>query len=250
MGRFDDKVALLTGAASGIGRATALQLSSEGGRIFAVDVNEAGLAETADRVRKGGGEIEVARCDVRERQACFDTVAAAAARFGRLDVLGNIAGVNRFTHFHEMDAETWELLRGVNLDGVIYMTQAAIPHLLESEGSVVNIASQATFIGQAYTGGYCATKGAVGQLTKALAMEYARKKVRFNAIAPGGVDTEMNETLQLPPEVNGKLIQRFASFRGACPPEEIARVFAFLASGESPYTHGAIWPVDGGTTAG
>lgn len=250
MSRFEGKVALLTGAASGIGRATALRLASEGAQVMGLDVNEVGLAETGDAVKAAGGEFAGRVCDVSSREACFAAVDAVIERFGRLDVLGNIAGVNRFAHFHEMSEADWNLLKGVNIDGVFYMCQAAIPRLRESKGNIVTIASVASLRGQAYTAAYSATKGAVANLVRSLAMEYVRQDIRINAIAPGGVDTAMNVSLQIPEGANGKLIQRYASFRGGCAPEEIAQVFALLASEDVPYVHGAIWTIDGGTTAG
>ncbi len=250
MKRFENKVALLSGAASGIGRATALRLASEGASIFGIDLNEDGLAQTADQVKAGGGVMAWARCDVSQRAQCRSVVDAAVAEFGQLDVLGNIAGVNRFAHFHEMSEDTWNLLSGVNLNGVVWMCQAAIPKLLETEGAIVNLASSAALIGQAYTAAYCATKAGVAQLTKALAMEYARSGIRINAIAPGMVNTEMNQGLDIPSDINPKLMQRYASFRGGCEPAEVAAVFAFLASADGRFVHGAIWPIDGGSTAG
>jgi len=250
MSRFEGKVALLTGAASGIGRATAQVLAAEGALVLGLDVNEAGLAETAESVRAAGGTMETRLCDVSSREACFAAVDAVVDRFGKLDILGNIAGVNRFAHFHEMSEADWALLRGVNIDGPFFMCQAAIPKVLETNGNIVTIASVASLRGQAYTAAYSMTKGAVANLIRSLAMEYVRTGIRINGIAPGGVDTGMNVGIEFPEGVNGKLVQRYASFRGGCPPEEIARVFAFLASDEAPYVHGAIWTVDGGTTAG
>ncbi len=250
MRRFEGKVALLSGAASGIGRATALQLAGEGASLLGIDLNQDGLEETAKRVAAEGGQMEWRRCDVTDRDACREAVDAAMSSFGRLDVLGNIAGVNRFAHFHEMTPETWELLLSVNLTGVVWMCQAAIPKLIETEGSIVNLASSAALIGQAYTAAYCATKAGVAQLTKALAMEYARTGIRVNAIAPGMVATEMNVGIEIPDDINPKLMSRYASFRGACQPEEIARLFAYLASDDARFAHGAIWAIDGGSTAG
>ena len=186
MSRFEDKVALLTGAASGIGRATALQLASEGASVLGVDVNQEGLEETASLVREAGGNIHVQTCDVRSRQACFDAVDDAVGRFGKLDILGNIAGVNRFAHFHEMSEEEWNLLRSVNIDGVFFMCQAAIPKVIEAKGNIVTIASVAALRGQAYTAAYSATKGAVANLVRSLAMEYVKEDIRINAIAPVG----------------------------------------------------------------
>jgi NAD(P)-dependent dehydrogenase (short-subunit alcohol dehydrogenase family) len=250
LGRFDGKVALLTGAASGIGRATAVRLASEGGSIFGVDINEQGLEETAKQITDAGGQMKFGFCDVTKRDECFAAVASTVTAFGKLDVLGNISGVTRFRHFHELTEEDWNLIIGVNLSGVAFMCQAAIPHLLETEGNIINIGSTASLMGQAYCVPYCASKGGVALLTRALAMEYVKKGIRVNAIAPGGVVTDMIIGVKFPEEVDTKLAQRYASFRGLCQPEEIAAVFAFLASDEARYVHGAIWTADGATTAG
>jgi NAD(P)-dependent dehydrogenase (short-subunit alcohol dehydrogenase family) len=130
------------------------------------------------------------------------------------------------------------------------MCQAAIPHLLETEGNIINIASTASSMGQAYTVAYCASKGGVAQLTRALAMEYITKGIRVNAIAPGGVETEMTVGMKFPEGMDPKLVERYTAFRGMCQPEEIATVFAFLASDDARNVHGAVWAADGGTTTG
>jgi meso-butanediol dehydrogenase / (S,S)-butanediol dehydrogenase / diacetyl reductase len=250
MTRLTGKVALLTGAASGIGRATALRLAAEGAVVVGVDLDEAGLAATAAEVHEAGGCMDARRCDVTRRADCFEAVAAALEAHGRLDALGNVAGVNRFAHFHQLSEEDWRLIVDVNLTGVAFMCQAAIPPLLESAGSIVNLVSVAAFKGQAYTAAYCASKGGVLQLTRSLAVEYARSGLRVNAIAPGGVDTEMNRGIQFPDDTDWKLVERYLPLRGLLQPDEIARVFAFLISDDASSVHGAVWTVDGGVTAG
>jgi NAD(P)-dependent dehydrogenase (short-subunit alcohol dehydrogenase family) len=250
MANLAGRVALLTGAASGIGRAVALRLARDGAAVFGVDVDEAGLAETAERVRAAGGRMDVRRCDVTRRAECTAAVGAALAAHGRLDALGNVAGVNRFAHFHAMSEEDWRLVLDVNLTGVAFMCQAAIPALLESAGSIVNLVSVAAFRGQAYTAAYCASKAGVLQLTRALAIEYARSGMRVNAIAPGGVATEMHHGIRFPEPTDWKLVERYLPLRGMLQPDEVASVFAFLISDEARSVHGAVWCVDGGVTAG
>jgi NAD(P)-dependent dehydrogenase (short-subunit alcohol dehydrogenase family) len=250
MQRFADKIALVTGAASGIGRATAVRLASEGAGVYGADLDEAGLEETAALVAGVGGRMEGGGFDLRRRTDCFAAVEAAVSAFGRLDALANIAGVSRFHIFTEMPEEDWDLLMAINLKAVAFTCQAAIPYLLESRGAVVNAASVAGLVGQAYTVAYCASKGGVVQLTRALAMEYVETGLRVNAVAPGGVETPMNENLRFPDAMDWKLVKPYMGRRGMAKPEEIAAAVAYLASDEARFVHGAILSVDGGVAAG
>jgi NAD(P)-dependent dehydrogenase (short-subunit alcohol dehydrogenase family) len=250
MGRFDGKVALLTGAGSGIGQATTLRLASEGAAVFAVDINPVGLDETSKLASDQGSTITTHVADVSSREACRSAVDAVIAEFGRLDVLGNIAGIARCHHFTDVTAEEWALMSGVNVEGPIWLSQAAIPHLLETDGNIVNIASNAGLMGQAYTVPYCITKGAIIQLTRALAMEYVKTKLRVNAIAPGGVDTTLSRTFQIPSDVDFTLMAPYTGFRDMAQASEIAALFAFVASDEARNIHGAVLSADSGLTAG
>jgi NAD(P)-dependent dehydrogenase (short-subunit alcohol dehydrogenase family) len=250
MARFDEKVALLTGAGSGIGRATALRLAAEGAKVFGVDINAATVEETADMVKAAGGDMVTKALDVSVRDECLDAVADCIAAFGRLDVLGNIAGIARADHFTAMTEETWNRMLGVNLSGVVWMAQAAVPHLLETNGNIVNIASNAGLMGQAYTVHYCATKGAVVNFTKALAMEFIKTKLRVNAIAPGGVMTTLTQTYQAPSDIDFELMAPYVGHRGMAEAGEIAGLFAFLASDDAKSVTGSIYSMDNGVTAG
>jgi NAD(P)-dependent dehydrogenase (short-subunit alcohol dehydrogenase family) len=250
MRRFEGKAALVTGAASGIGRATALRLAEEGAAIHGVDLDEAGLAETASLVQAAGGKMSASRHDLSRRDACFAAVDAAHASLGRLDVLGNIAGISRFHLFEELPESDWNLMVAVNLSAVLWTSQAALPQLVESKGAIVNVASVAGLIGQAYTVAYCATKGGVVQLTRSLAMEYIERGVRVNAVAPGGVDTPMNRTMHFPKAMDWKLVKPYMGRRGMAQPGEIAAAIAYLASDEARFVHGAILSIDGGVAAG
>jgi NAD(P)-dependent dehydrogenase (short-subunit alcohol dehydrogenase family) len=250
MQRFADKIALVTGAASGIGRATAVRLASEGASVYGADLDEAGLEETETLVSRAGGRMQGGRFDLRRRADCFAAVEAAVSAYGRLDALANIAGVGRFHIFTEMPEEDWDLLMAINLKAVAFTCQAAIPHLLESRGAIVNAASVAGLVGQAYTVAYCASKGGVVQLTRALAMEYVETGLRVNAVAPGGVETPMNENLRFPEAMDWKLVKPYMGLRGMAKPEEIAAAVAYLASDEARFVHGAILSIDGGVAAG
>ncbi len=246
MTRFDGRVAALTGAASGIGRATAIRLAAEGATVVGLDIDEAGLARTTE----AAGSMDTIVCDVADRAACHAAVEQVVADHGHLDVFGNIAGVARSQHVPDVTEQDWDQMVAVNLSGVFWCAQAAIPHLLKVDGVLINIASNAGLMGQAYTVPYCATKGAVVNMTRALAMEYAKTGLRVNAIAPGAVQTPLVDNYQLPEEIDFSLMAGYIGLRERSRPEDIAAFFAFLASDEARQVHGAILSVDAGLTAG
>jgi NAD(P)-dependent dehydrogenase (short-subunit alcohol dehydrogenase family) len=250
MGRFEDKVSLITGAASGIGRAVCERFASEGARVFATDVDGDGLTQTEALVRDTGGIIQVGVFDITGRAQCFAAVQAAVDVFGRLDVLANVAGIVRFSHSHETSEEEWNLVHAVNVSGPFFLSQAAIPHLIESGGNIVNVASNAGLAGQAYTAAYCSSKGALVQLTRSLAMEYMKKEIRINAVAPGGTSTPLVENVRFPEAIDMSLVRRYTGMRGMSQPEEIAGAVAYVASEEARSVHGAILSIDNGMTAG
>lgn len=250
MNRFQDKVVLVTGAASGMGRASCIRLATEGAAVFGIDIDEKGLLESAEIVNSAGGKMEHAVCDVSGRENCFNAISQAVECFGKLDVLVNVAGIVRFGHSHEVSEQEWNLVLAINLSGPMFLSQAAIPHLLKSEGNIVNIASNAGLMGQAYTAAYCASKGGLIQLTKAMAMEYIKTPVRINAVCPGGTDTEMVEGAKLPDQVDFDLLSRYIGLRGNGKPEDIASMIAYIASDEAKMVHGSIISVDNGMMAG
>lgn len=250
MTRFEGKVALITGAASGIGRATCERLASEGAQIFGVDINNDGLAETESLIKEAGGRIAVMTGDVTTRAGCFEIVDAAVAANGKLDVLANIAGIVRFAAATNVTEEEWRLIHAVNLDGPFFLSQAAIPHLIETKGNIVNMASNAGLMGQAFTTAYCSSKAGLVNLTKALAIEYVNQGIRVNAIAPAGTTTSLTESIEFPPDMDFELMQRYVGLRGMSDASEIAAAVAYIASDEAKSVHGSIFSIDNGIMAG
>jgi NAD(P)-dependent dehydrogenase (short-subunit alcohol dehydrogenase family) len=246
MGRFEGKVALVTGAGFGIGRAIALRLSEEGASVFGVDIDGERLNETRD---SASGAVVVHQADLADEDACPSAVAACLGRFGRLDVLGNVAGIYIAEHTPNMTREQYRRLMAVNLDAYFFLAQAAIPHLLDTDGNIVNIASNAGLQGVPYSAAYCMSKGGVIQLTRSLAVEYLKTRLRVNAIAPAGTNTGIPATISFPDDIDPDLARRMGGHRGMAEAEEIAAVFAFLASDESRSVTGAVYTVDNGLTA-
>jgi NAD(P)-dependent dehydrogenase (short-subunit alcohol dehydrogenase family) len=175
-------------------------------------------------------------------------VAVAVAEFGRLDVLGNVAGIYRPSHTSETSIEHYRQTMAVNLDGPFFLSQAAIPHLLDSGGNIINIASNSGIQGVPYSAAYAASKGGIIQLTRSLAVEFIKKPLRVNCIAPAGTRTNIAATVQFPEERDPDLSRRMAGYRGITEPEEIAALFAFLASAEARSITGAVYVVDNGLT--
>lgn len=245
---FEGKRVLVTGAASGIGRATAIRFAAEGAQVTIGDRNAAGLEETAAMMASAP---VVQPFDAVDPESCRQLVAAAAAN--GLDVLCNIAGILKWGPSEKFAVADFELVLKINTTAVFAISQAALPHLVRSQGVIVNTASAAGLTGIAYNAAYSASKHAVVGLTKSLAVEYAAKGVRVNAICPGMVETPM--TAQIPPmegDMDWALVMRNAPklLNGSCAPEDIADLFAFLASSKARKITGATFTVDGGQLAG
>lgn len=244
------KTALVTGAASGLGRATALRLSEVGANLFLVDMNLDGVEETARLAAEKGVQAVVHAADLSDPDACREVVSLAAERFGRLDALCNIAGIIKMANSETMPREDWDKTIAINLSAPFFLSQAAIPHLLQSEGAIVNCASSAAFIGEAYAAAYCASKAGVMNMTKAMAMEYSRKPIRINAVAPGGMMTNIANNMTMPQDAEMDLIKRYSGLRGLVEVEDVADLIVMLASPAGRSYHGACISIDAGITAG
>jgi NAD(P)-dependent dehydrogenase (short-subunit alcohol dehydrogenase family) len=249
MGQFDGQVALVTGAGSGLGRATAKQLATEGAAVACLDIVTDAVEKVAAEIGEGGGTARAYTVDVSDPVSVRTGVDTAAADLGRPSLVFNCAGIGRFSHSHETPFDEWQKIIGVNLTGTFLVCQAAIPYLLDGGGSIVNIASNAGLMGQPYSAAYCASKGGVVNLTRALADEYLKRNIRVNAIAPGGIETPLqNEFTKMPEGVSWKEFRKVMTPLGNSQPEEIANIAIFVASNACRYMTGAITSVDGGLT--
>jgi NAD(P)-dependent dehydrogenase (short-subunit alcohol dehydrogenase family) len=244
------KAALVTGAAAGLGRATALRLARAGADICLVDIDGPGLEETARQLRSLGVNTLSLTLDLGAAENCRSAVADAVARFNRLDALCNVAAVFIPCHADRMTDGDWNKTLAVNLSAPFHLIQAALPHLLQAHGAVVNVTSCAAFTGQAYTAAYCATKAGLSHMTKALAMEYMHRPIRFNAVAPGGMMTALAAGFRDLQDADGVLLKRYSPLRGMVEIEDVAEMVAFLASDAARAYHGASISVDHGITAG
>lgn len=244
------KVAFITGAARGLGREIALALAANGHRLYLVDVLADLLEETAAELRTAGHEVLAQAADVSSRQQCFDAIADCAARFGELSMLVNCAAIMRMEHFTDTDEDTWNRILAVNLSGPFFLTQAALPHLIAAKGNIVNVASSNGLMGTPYTGPYSATKAALINLTKTLAMEYVEEPIRVNAVCPGPMATGIATGVHPPATIKHEKIVRYSGQRGMGSAADVAQVVAFLASDAAAGVHGAIWTADLGTSAG
>jgi NAD(P)-dependent dehydrogenase (short-subunit alcohol dehydrogenase family) len=249
MGRFTDRVAVVTGAGSGLGRATAHRFADEGAAVAALDVAADAAEKSAAEIGERGGSARAYTVDVTDPGAVKATVDAVADDLGRPAVLVNSAGIGGFAHTLDETYERWSAVLGVNLTGTFLMCQATLRYLLDGGGAIVNVASNAGLMGQPYSAAYCASKGGVVNLTRALAVEYIKRGVRVNAVAPGGMNTPMIAGFSMPEGVELKEFAKVTSPLGYAEPEELAGLIAFIASDDAKYMVGSVVSMDGGITA-
>jgi NAD(P)-dependent dehydrogenase (short-subunit alcohol dehydrogenase family) len=247
MNRFDNKVVIVTGAGSGIGMACAIRLGSEGASVLALDVNEAGLNDLSAQLDQQGVSHTVLVCDISNEQAVNDGVAVCIEKFSKIDALVHMAGMLRFDHTHELTLDNWQRILNVNTTGTFLLAKAVLPHLLETQGNIVNAASTAALSGLPNGAAYSASKGAVLAFTRSIAVEYAKRGVRANCICPGDIKTNMTAKVDFPEGMDFELLGRAMSLTGPKGPEAIAGVVAMLASVDGQHITGEDIRVDGGT---
>lgn len=245
MQRYEGCVVLVTGAGSGIGRATVHRLVEEGATVVAADISEEGLATTAKEATRPDAVTPFVG-DVSD-PAFGPAAVAAALEHGRLDTVVNSAGILRFEHTHEVALASWQKILDVNLTGTFLVCQAALSALLDGGGAIVNVASTAALAAHPWAAAYSASKGGVLALTRTLAIEYAKQGLRANAVCPGSIDTPITGAFAIPEGADAKLLHRIMSPVGMAQPEVVAAAIAYLGSDDACHVNGADLRVDGGT---
>jgi NAD(P)-dependent dehydrogenase (short-subunit alcohol dehydrogenase family) len=253
-GRLSGKVALITGAASGIGRATALLLAGEGVAVAVVDLNAAAGQAVVREIVAAGGQAIFVQCDVAQAADCQRAVQETVAQWGGLDILFNNAGIIRRTTVLDIDEEEWDRVMAINVKSIFLMSRYAIPVMARAGGgAIVNTASGWGLVGGRYAVSYCASKGAVVNMTRAMALDHGHQNIRVNCICPGDTDTQMlrSEALQLGAAESEFLAEAAdRPLRRIGRPEDMAQAVLYLASDAAAFVTGAALVVDGGGLAG
>ncbi|QLY30005.1 SDR family oxidoreductase [Nocardia huaxiensis] len=254
MERFADRRVLITGAGSGIGRATVHRILAEGGQVVAADVNTDGLAETAKQAGENGNaeRLTTVRIDIADEESVQAGVASAVETLGGLDALINAAGILRSAHTHEMPLADFNRIITVNLTGTFLMIRESLPALLASEkGVIVNFTSTSAFFAHPYMSAYAASKGGIMSMTHALAAEYSKQGLRVVAVAPGSISSDMTDGRGpgLPEDADYTLFMKLIPGigQGFASPDTVAGVVAMLASDDGAFITGTEIRIDGGT---
>jgi len=244
--RLENKVAIVTGAGSGIGKGIALRFAEEGANVVIADINLERAQDTAREIEALGRKSLAVKTDVTSLASIEQMVKTTVDEFGKVDILVNNAGIYIQKPLQETTEEDWNRTIDINLKGVFLCTKAVVPHILkQGKGKIVNIASIAGEVGFAYSSAYCASKGGVISLTKELALELAPKKINVNAIGPGVIETPMTKGM-LEDKSTREVLLRSTPYGRTGKPEDIANAALYLASDESDFVNGVTLFVDGG----
>ena len=241
MKRFKDKVVLVTGAGSGIGRSTALRMDSEGAILIIIDINEDELIKTQSMLKNKESTAKV--LDI----STLADVKKFFKGLNKLDALINVAGILRFDNSHEVQIDDWEKILNVNLTGTFFMCSYALPLLLKSKGAIVNVSSSAALGSHAWTAAYSASKGGISAFSKTLAVEYGMEGLNVNCVCPASIETPMSTNPDMPKDIDTRLLKKIMPIDGVNrSPDEIASTIAFLASEDAIHINGIDLRVDGG----
>ena len=241
MKRFKDKVVLVTGAGSGIGRSTALRMDAEGATLIIIDINEDEIIKTKSMLKNKQSTAKV--LDISN----LADVKKFFKGLNKLDALINVAGILRFDNSHEVQIGDWEKILNVNLTGTFFMCSYALPLLLKSKGAIVNVSSSAALGSHAWTAAYSASKGGISAFSKTLAVEYGMEGLNVNCVCPASIETPMSTNPDMPKDIDTRLLKKIMPIDGVNrSPDEIASTIAFLASEDAIHINGIDLRVDGG----
>ena len=245
MQRFKDKIVVITGAGSGIGRSTALRLDAEGATSIIVDINAEQLEETFGMITNKQSTQRV--LDISDLESSTNFFEEIQKSHKKLDALINIAGILRFDNSHEVQIEDWNKILNINLTGTFFMCSHALPMLLESKGAIVNVSSTAALGAHAWTAAYSASKGGISAFSKTLAVEYGMKGLNINCVCPASIKTPMSTNPNMPADIDTRLLKKIMPLDGVNrSPDDIASTIAFLASDDAIHINGIDLRVDGG----